>query len=85
MLAPNMPRRHRQIGLDAKGNSTVPEPGIFFFTFSFFFSLSVYLCCSLFDCPPSLPVDFFGSLFIFIFHFSSFFIFFFFLLLTWFC
>jgi hypothetical protein len=34
------------------------------------------LSCLLFDCPPSLPVDFFGSPFFFSF---------FFLLLSWFC
>jgi hypothetical protein len=33
----------------------------------------------LFDCPPSLHVNFFGS------SFFSFFFFFFFLLLSWFC
>jgi hypothetical protein len=28
------------------------------------------LSCSLFDCPPSLPVDFFGSPFFFFYFFS---------------
>jgi hypothetical protein len=65
MLAPNLPRKHRQTELDAKGVTPellrlkfyCSEPGFFFF---FFFSLSVCLSCVLLDCLPSLPVDFFG-------------------------
>jgi hypothetical protein len=81
--APNLPRRCRQTALDAKG--VTPELlklkfycswARDFFSFSFFFSLSVCLSCSLFDCPPSLPVDFFGSpfFFLFLFFFFSFFL-----------
>jgi hypothetical protein len=62
--------------LDAKGITTL---GGFFLSFFFlFFSLSVYLSRSLFDCEPSLPVDFFGSpfsFFLFVFLFSLSFLF----------
>jgi hypothetical protein len=75
----NLPRRCRQTELDAKG--VTPEllrlKFYCFWTGNFFSFLSVCLSCSLFDCPPSLPVDFFGS------PFFSFF--FFFLFLSWFC
>jgi hypothetical protein len=90
MPAPNLPRRNRQTGLDAK----VVTPELLrlklycfwtrdffcsFFSFFFLFSLSICLSCSLSDCLPYLLVDFFGSPFFF-FPF-----FFFFLLLSWFC
>jgi hypothetical protein len=82
-LAPNLPRRCRQTGLDAKG--VTPEQlrlkfcswtRNFFSFFFFLFSLSVYLSCSLSDCPPYLPVDFLGCPFFFPFPSFSFFSFF---------
>jgi hypothetical protein len=53
----------------------------FFLFFFFLFSLSKCLSCSLLVSTPSLPVDFFDSLF---FSFSFFYFFFFFLILSWF-
>jgi hypothetical protein len=80
ILAPNLPRRCRQTGLDVKGVTPELLRLKFYWSqtgnFLFLLSLSVCLSCSLFDCPPSLPVDFFGSPFFFLF---------FFLFLPWFC
>jgi hypothetical protein len=82
MPAPNLPSRCRQTELDAKG--VTPELLRLKFycswTGDFFFLFYKCLSCSLSDCPPSLPVNFFGSPFFF-----SFFFFFVFLLLSWFC
>jgi hypothetical protein len=66
--APNLPRRCRQTALDAK--RVTPELLRLKFYCSctrdfFFFSLRVCLSCSLFNYPPSLPVDFSGSPFFF--------------------
>jgi hypothetical protein len=76
--ASNPTRRCRKTGLDAK--RVTPELRRLKFYCSWirdFFSLSVCFSCSLFDCPPPLPVDFFGSAFFsFSFSFSSFFSFF---------
>jgi hypothetical protein len=68
--APNLPRRCRQTGLDAKG--ITPEllrlkfycswTRNFFFQFSLFFKCS---SCLLSNCPLHLPVDFFGFSFFF--------------------
>jgi hypothetical protein len=63
-LAPGLPRRHRQRGLDAKGVTPELLRLKFYFSWTrdlFLFSLSICSSCSLFDCPTSLPVDFFCS------------------------
>jgi hypothetical protein len=72
-LAPKMPRRHKQTGLDAKG--VTPEllrlkfycswTRDFFFLFPYFFLFFKCLCCLMFNYPPSFPVDFFGFPFFF--------------------
>jgi hypothetical protein len=84
--APNLPRRCRKTGLDAKG--VTPEllrlkfycSWIRGFFFSFLFSLSVCLVCCLIVHHISLLI----SLVLHFFSFSSF-LFLFFLLLSWFC
>jgi hypothetical protein len=75
---PNLPRRCRQAGLDAKGVTPKLLRLKFycswirnFFSLYFFFSFTC-LSCSLSDCPPYLLVDFFGSPFLFLFFLPSF-------------
>jgi hypothetical protein len=85
--APNLPKRYKQTGLDAKGvTSEQLKLQFYFFRTGFFFfffclSLRVWLSGLLFDHPPSLPfVHFFLSFFL-----SLSFLFFLFFLLSWFC
>jgi hypothetical protein len=81
MPAPNLPRRRRQTGLNAKQETTELLRLKFYcswtrdFFFPFFFSLSVCLICCLTVHHLSLLISL-------VLHFFSFF---FFLLLSWFC
>jgi hypothetical protein len=83
MQAPKLPRRCRQTGLDAKRVTPELLRQKFYcsWTGDFFFLFFNCLSCSLFDCPPSLPVNFFGTPF----FFSLFLFLFLFFLLSWFC
>jgi hypothetical protein len=82
-ISPNLPRRCRQTGLDAKRVTPELLRQKFYcsWTGDFFFLFFNCLSCSLFDCPPSLPVNFFGTPF----FFSLFLFLFLFFLLSWFC